>query len=64
MVFQKSTFELITELIPFKIVINILVFIIIIQYYEKMTASEIVEDESDENNNDEVEGNEDGFGDR
>ncbi len=47
MVFQKSTFELITELIPFKIVINILVFIIIIQYYEKMTASEIVEDESD-----------------
>ena len=48
MVFQKSTFELITSLIPYKIVVNILVFIIIIQYYEKMTASEIVEDETDQ----------------
>ncbi len=48
MVFQKSTFELITQLIPYKIAINILVFIIIIQYYEKMTASEIVEDETDQ----------------
>jgi hypothetical protein len=47
-VFQKPTFELTIELIPFKVVINVLVFIIIILLYEKNSKSEVIDDDTDQ----------------
>lgn len=47
LIFPVSIFNLFTDLILFKIVIGIFVFIITIQYYEKRPVSEIIEDEPD-----------------